>query len=109
MSLDGTPDSSVSLDGLPPGTTVFDSVAVQPGDSAVIDIQFAFTKRGDADISELMLRWDDDGDGEVEDALSVPLIGGWLCGDADASGGVDIDDVVFLIDYVFSGGDAPEC
>jgi hypothetical protein len=30
------------------------------------------------------------------------------CGDADASGFVDIDDIVYLIDYTFSGGPAPE-
>jgi CubicO group peptidase (beta-lactamase class C family) len=35
----------------------------------------------------------------------------WLCGDADGSGGdppVDIDDVVYLIAYIFSGGPAPD-
>ena len=30
-----------------------------------------------------------------------------ICGDADASGGVDIDDVVYLIAYIFSGGPEP--
>lgn len=30
------------------------------------------------------------------------------CGDANASGGVDIDDVVFLISYIFAGGIAPD-
>jgi hypothetical protein len=30
-----------------------------------------------------------------------------LCGDADHSGGVDIDDVVYLIAYIFSGGPEP--
>jgi hypothetical protein len=29
------------------------------------------------------------------------------CGDADASGGVDIDDVVYLISYIFSSGLEP--
>jgi len=29
------------------------------------------------------------------------------CGDADVSGAVDIDDVVFLIAYIFGGGPAP--
>jgi hypothetical protein len=29
-------------------------------------------------------------------------------GDADGSGAVDIDDVVFLIGYIFSGGPAPD-
>ncbi|MCK4655720.1 MAG: aryl-sulfate sulfotransferase [candidate division Zixibacteria bacterium] len=31
-----------------------------------------------------------------------------VCGDADASGDVDIDDVVYLIAYIFSGGPAPD-
>ncbi len=31
----------------------------------------------------------------------------YLCGDADASGAVDIDDVVYLINYIFGGGPAP--
>jgi hypothetical protein len=32
----------------------------------------------------------------------------YLCGDAYASGAVDIDDVVYLISYIFSGGPAPD-
>jgi len=32
----------------------------------------------------------------------------WICGDCDASGDVDIDDVVYLITYIFSGGPAPD-
>ena len=31
----------------------------------------------------------------------------FICGDADASGGVDIDDAVYLIIFVFSGGPEP--
>jgi uncharacterized protein (TIGR02145 family) len=31
------------------------------------------------------------------------------CGDSDNSGGVDIDDVVYLIQYIFSGGPEPDC
>jgi len=31
----------------------------------------------------------------------------YICGDADASGAVDISDVVYLIEYIFSGGSAP--
>lgn len=37
-------------------------------------------------------------------ALGIPT---YVCGDADASGGVDIDDVVYLIAYIFSGGPEP--
>jgi len=32
----------------------------------------------------------------------------YQCGDADNSGAVDIDDVVFLINYIFAGGPQPE-
>jgi len=32
----------------------------------------------------------------------------FVCGDANASGGVDIDDVVYLIAYIFGGGPAPQ-
>jgi hypothetical protein len=32
----------------------------------------------------------------------------WICGDCDASGDVDIDDVVYLINYIFAGGPAPD-
>jgi len=32
----------------------------------------------------------------------------YICGDTDASGAVDIDDVVYLIAYIFGGGPAPD-
>jgi hypothetical protein len=32
----------------------------------------------------------------------------YICGDADGSEAVDIDDVVYLIAYIFSGGPAPD-
>jgi hypothetical protein len=32
----------------------------------------------------------------------------YVCGDADGSGGVDIDDVVYLINYIFGGGPPPD-
>lgn len=32
----------------------------------------------------------------------------YVCGDADNSGSVSISDVVFLINYIFSGGQAPD-
>jgi len=33
---------------------------------------------------------------------------GWLCGDVDNSGNIDIDDVTFLITYLYEGGEAPD-
>jgi len=44
---------------------------------------------------------DTDGD-QIGDACD------WICGDADGSEAVDIDDVVFLIAYIFGGGPAPD-
>jgi len=32
----------------------------------------------------------------------------YICGDADGSDSVDIDDVVYLINYIFAGGPTPE-
>jgi len=32
----------------------------------------------------------------------------WICGDCDASGAVDIDDVVYLVVYIFTGGPQPD-
>ena len=32
----------------------------------------------------------------------------FLCGDADGSEGIDIDDVVYLLAYIFADGPAPD-
>jgi hypothetical protein len=43
-------------------------------------------------------------------SLSPFVVGipSYVCGDADGSGEVDIDDVVFLINFIFAGGPAPD-
>jgi hypothetical protein len=41
------------------------------------------------------------------DTLSFP-VSVFICGDADAGGSVDIDDVVYLIAYIFAGGPEPD-
>jgi len=47
-------------------------------------------------------------DGELADTQVVGItVADYICGDADASGEVDIDDVVYLIAYIFSSGPAP--
>lgn len=43
---------------------------------------------------------------EQEFTLEVEL--GFTLGDVDGSGGIDIDDIVFLIAYVFGGGPSPD-
>ncbi len=58
-----------------------------------------------------------DGDGDLDlaaanyesDDLAILLNGpGYVTGDANGSGSIDIDDVVFEIAYIFSGGPPPE-
>ncbi len=59
-----------------------------------------------------------DGDGDLDLAVAYTSAEGILillnegyasgCGDVDQSGGVDIDDAVFLINYIFAGGPAPD-
>jgi hypothetical protein len=41
-----------------------------------------------------------------EDMASYVVVT-FICGDADGSGAVDIDDAVFVIGYIFSGGPEP--
>jgi hypothetical protein len=38
---------------------------------------------------------------------NIKLVAPYVCGDADASGGIDISDAVYLISYIFAGGPAP--
>jgi hypothetical protein len=47
-------------------------------------------------------------DGELADTMIVQItVADYVCGDVDASQEVDIDDVVYLIAYIFSGGPEP--
>ena len=41
------------------------------------------------------------------DTLNESISIASYCGDADCSSGIDIDDVVFLINYIFAGGNEP--
>lgn len=40
--------------------------------------------------------------------IATDCAAAFICGDADGSGGIDIDDVVYLIAYIFTGGPAPD-
>ena len=45
------------------------------------------------------------------DAVSIEIFTRWkpyVCGDVDESEDVDIDDVVFLVNYIFADGPSPE-
>jgi hypothetical protein len=46
-------------------------------------------------------------DATGHDMIAVLVTAG-VCGDADGSGAIDIDDVVYLIAYIFSDGPAPD-
>lgn len=49
-----------------------------------------------------------DGSLIVDELISITITGAtYLCGDANASGGVDIDDIVYLVSYIFTGGPEP--
>lgn len=48
----------------------------------------------------------DDGETASEELIRI-TVGLYQCGDANASGAIDIDDIVYLIAYVFQGGAEP--
>jgi len=48
-----------------------------------------------------------DAGGQVVEINTDPVATYFACGDADSSGDVDIDDVVYLIAYIFSAGTEP--
>ena len=124
---DGSPDTSFDGDGRV--TTDFGqddqavAVALQPDGRIVVagtstatlppftDKDFAVARydvNGSLDSS-----FDGDGNGTVGD--DFVLVGDpatnklfRLFGDADGSGAMDISDAVFLIQYIFQGGPAPE-
>jgi hypothetical protein len=48
-------------------------------------------------------------DGTAADTVDASLyVQEFVCGDVNASGAVDIDDVVFILQYMFLGGPAPQ-
>ena len=44
---------------------------------------------------------------DAEIATGISVIAGYLCGDADGSGACDIDDVVYMVMFIFSAGPPP--
>ncbi len=48
-------------------------------------------------------------DGDLADTAAIDItVMGELCGDVNSDESVDIDDIVFLVAYIFMGGPAPE-
>ncbi len=104
-----TPDPYVTLNGLPPGTAVEDSVDIAIGDSAIIAVSTAFTEARQHEVHQVVMHFDVDGDGDMEPGLTTSLI--WNCtdlpGDANDDGNVNVGDAVYLINYVFKAGPPP--
>jgi len=47
------------------------------------------------------------GSGLVNMVAALEMVTSLLCGDVDASGGVNVSDLIYLVDYLFHGGAAP--
>ena len=45
----------------------------------------------------------------IDDVQITAYAGGAICGDADGDGEINISDVVYLINYLYKDGPAPEC
>jgi hypothetical protein len=78
----------------PYGSVDFDSVFVDPIG------EFVFSPDGGGTISPA---YNDNGTDDL-----IIQEASYVCGDATGEGAVDIDDVVFLIAYIFSGGPPPD-
>jgi hypothetical protein len=105
-------DSSlVSLDGFPPGTPVTGSVEdIPPGESTDLNITVEFTGADPLNIHSLFLQCYDNL--ELQALTSVRLMGldeqYYICGDANSDDVVNVSDAVYIINYVFVGGDPPD-
>jgi len=53
------------------------------------------------------LYMDDDGDGTVDREIQPDSVAGYLRGDANGDGVINVSDVVYLINYLFISGPAP--
>ncbi len=79
-------------------------------DSTVFSLNFADDTVTELDSAGTIIRTFLVGDGaQVAAVRHTQQQCEYARGDADGSGGIDIDDVVYLINYIFGGGDAPVC
>lgn len=89
----------------------------EPFDCNVLIFEFKLAVRPDSTVqidivpgSILFDTWYSAWEPEYQDlsvTLTAPAPPATIYGDADGSGGVDIDDVVYLISYIFAGGCPP--
>ncbi|MBU1318575.1 MAG: hypothetical protein KKG33_10480 [candidate division Zixibacteria bacterium] len=85
-------------------TTYFNNYDLAADDTLNIFTTFTSVKTGT--VSDLMNNVDQSR-GWLMNHVLVDLIS-YKCGDANGSGQVDIDDIVYLIAYIFSGGPSPQ-
>jgi hypothetical protein len=82
------------------------------GPGQVVRMRFKAVGQGVSGVifrNEEMLNWHDS-TMSIQDSLNGQVVVGpppYLCGDANASGSVNISDAVYLVAYIFSGGAAP--
>jgi sugar lactone lactonase YvrE len=86
-------------------------ISVLPAsDSTVYSLNFAFDTVTELDSSGTILRRFFVGDGpQAAAARRLNAVCDFARGDVNAAGGIDIDDIVYLINYVFGGGPIPVC
>ena len=71
---EGDPSNQVvSLNGLPPGTPVFGTATIAPGDSVAIDVQAVLTRFEPLDVNEVVLAIDENGGTDYHPAKSIGL------------------------------------
>jgi len=107
LTSDGSPDPYVSLNSLPAGTPAEGAVDIGVGDSAIISVDISFTENRPGEIHQLILEYDIDDDGEFDPIISTPIMSN-ICGDANSDESVNVSDAVYIINYVFVGGDPPD-
>jgi len=82
---------------------------IAASDSTVFSFNFAANTVTEVDSGGVEIRSFDGGDGVQTGAIwfESQVVCEYARGDADGSGGIDIDDVVYLISYLFAGGPEP--
>jgi len=75
---------------------------VREGDPILISVA-----KGGSNLYAFMLDWATASDNVGGVTVTIEESSALFIGDVDCSGGIDIDDVVYLIEYIFLGGDPP--
>jgi hypothetical protein len=87
--------------------------SVAPTESDTVSVHVVSTGLDDGDyVTQLHVNSNDPDPGEnpwiVSVDLTVTRAPEYICGDADGSMEVDIDDAVFVVQYIFGGGPSPD-